>query len=356
MKGDRRFRINNSDLPVEFKSHQWFGATVRSHGNTILACAPRYYWRTEHDVPFSDATGTCYLSVDDFHMFVEYAPCRTRDMALQVRVTAKVASVLTSPRMERLFLEGLAAFTGKYWQGQLISATTEEIIKAYYASYFLLSVTGQIQTKQAQGSYDDSYLGYSVAGGEFSGDRVEDFITGIPKRLMLYGLANGPFPNKQPWISFCLYAMLCCQVLCVPCIVISTADQEEKERKRRMGSYFGYAVAATDIDNNGLMDLVVGAPMFMRSLYGRVEEVGNVYVYLQQGSLVPGQPPSLQGTQAFGRFGSSLAPLGDLNQDGFNVLAMHSVVTKTWIKMATQGSAYSERQCLSAGAPYYDQP
>lgn len=49
--------------------------------------------------------------------------------------------------------------------GQLISATTEEIVKAYYPSYFLLSVDGQIQTRQVQGSYDDSYLGESVIMG-----------------------------------------------------------------------------------------------------------------------------------------------------------------------------------------------
>lgn len=46
--------------------------------------------------------------------------------------------------------------------GQLISATTEEIVKAYYPSYFLLSVAGQIQTRQAQANYDDSYLGKSA--------------------------------------------------------------------------------------------------------------------------------------------------------------------------------------------------
>lgn len=48
--------------------------------------------------------------------------------------------------------------------GQLISATTEEIVKAYYPSYFLLSVAGQIQTRQAQANYDDSYLGKSAPG------------------------------------------------------------------------------------------------------------------------------------------------------------------------------------------------
>lgn len=72
-------------------------------------------------------------------------------------------------------------------------------MKAYYPSYFLLSVKGQMQTRQVQGSYDDSYLGesqsasvlgtsrstlkvacvrcclpgYSVAAGEFSGDEEE---------------------------------------------------------------------------------------------------------------------------------------------------------------------------------------
>lgn len=34
--GDRYFYINDVNTQVEFKSHQWFGATVRSHGNSIL--------------------------------------------------------------------------------------------------------------------------------------------------------------------------------------------------------------------------------------------------------------------------------------------------------------------------------
>uniref|UniRef100_A0A8C7JEM4 Integrin subunit alpha 5 n=1 Tax=Oncorhynchus kisutch TaxID=8019 RepID=A0A8C7JEM4_ONCKI len=232
-EGDRSFHVNHVDVQVEFKSHQWFGATVRSHGNTVLACAPRYYWRTEHDAPFSDATGTCYLSVDNLKTFVEYAPCRTERHG---------------PAGQGYCQGGFSADFTKV--RQLVSATTEEIVKAYFPSYFLLSVTGQIQTRQAN----------SVCSNVF-----------------------------------------------------------------QMGSYFGYAVAATDINNDGLDDLVVGAPMFMqRGSDGlRWEEVGRVYVYLQQRPLLfePRLPP-LGGSQAFGRFGSSLAPLGDLNQDGFNDIAI----------------------------------
>lgn len=60
--------------------------------------------------------------------------------------------------------------------------------------------------------------------------------------------------------------------------------------------------------------------MFMvRGSDGRLEEMGRVYVYLQRGPVnLELRLPHLTGTQVFGRFGSTIAPLGDLNQDGFN--------------------------------------
>lgn len=60
--------------------------------------------------------------------------------------------------------------------------------------------------------------------------------------------------------------------------------------------------------------------MFMRrGPNGRLEELGKVYVYLQRGplQLEPSQC-NLLGEEPFARFGTSVAPLGDLDQDGFN--------------------------------------
>lgn len=60
--------------------------------------------------------------------------------------------------------------------------------------------------------------------------------------------------------------------------------------------------------------------MFMvRGSDGRLEEMGRVYLYLQRGPVsLELRLPNLTGTQVYGRFGSTIAPLGDLNQDGFN--------------------------------------
>ncbi|XP_023187110.1 integrin alpha-5 [Xiphophorus maculatus] len=294
-EGDRSTRINDTLQQVDFKSHQWFGATVRSHGDTILACAPLYYWRTEKDEPHSDATGTCYLSVQNFTKFVEYAPCRTElsDRGGQGYCQGGFSADFTKDG--RVVLGGPGSY---YWQGQVISAAKKDIIKAYYPGYFMQAVEGQVQTKQIQASHDDSYQGYSVAVGEFSGDQVEDFVTGIPKGHLLYGLVS--ILNGSDLTTLGNF----------------TGEQ--------MGSYFGYALATTDINSDGMVDLLVGAPMFMvRTSGGRLEEMGRVYIYLQRSPLhLEITKPSLTGKEVFGRFGSTIAPLGDLNQDGFNDVAV----------------------------------
>ncbi|KAF4078703.1 hypothetical protein AMELA_G00201990 [Ameiurus melas] len=296
-QGDLNVSINNVETQAEFKSHQWFGATVRAHEDSVLACAPLYSWRTQQDMAESDVTGSCYLSIKNFTKFVEYAPCRTEFHGMKGQGYCQGGFSADFTKDGKVVLGGPGSY---FWQGQLISAVKEEIIKAYYPGYFLTSVAGQIQTKQKKEiNFDDSYMGYSVAVGEFNGDDDEDFVTGVPRGVLLHGqvsILNGSLETMKTFIG------------------------------EQMGSYFGYAVAATDINNDGLTDLLVGAPMFMvRDSDGRLEELGRVYVYLQTGPLeLAPRLPHLTGTQIFSRFGSSITPLGDLNQDGFNDIAISS--------------------------------
>uniref|UniRef100_A0A4W5LV69 Integrin, alpha 5 (fibronectin receptor, alpha polypeptide) n=1 Tax=Hucho hucho TaxID=62062 RepID=A0A4W5LV69_9TELE len=262
-QGDRIVTLNKIDYQAEVKSHQWFGATVRSHGDTILACAPLYSWRTKSDIPQSDTTGTCYLSVKNFTKFVEYAPCRTEfiNQGGQGYCQGGFSADFTKVTL----LNTSSQFSTR---GQVISAAKEEIIKAYYPGYFMQSVEGQTQTRQAQIKYDDSYHGKTF-------------------------LSRNSITLLIPLLS------------------------------KHMGSYFGYAVATADINNDGMVDLLVGAPMYMtRGSDSRLEEVGRVYLYLQRGPLDLEPTLNLTGTQVFGRFGSTITPLGDLNQDGYNDLAI----------------------------------
>lgn len=65
----------------------------------------------------------------------------------------------------------------------------------------------------------------------------------------------------------------------------------------------------------------MGAPLYMeRRADRKLAEVGRVYLFLQpRGPHRLGSPSLLlTGTQLYGRFGSAIAPLGDLNRDGYN--------------------------------------
>jgi hypothetical protein len=65
-------------------------------------------------------------------------------------------------------------------------------------------------------------------------------------------------------------------------------------------------------------DVFIGAPLFMdRGSDGKLQEVGQVSVSLQR-AVGDFQTTKLNGFEVFARFGSAIAPLGDLDQDGFN--------------------------------------
>ncbi|XP_042281623.1 integrin alpha-V [Thunnus albacares] len=284
-------RKNTGGAQMEFKSKQWFGASVRSDGEHILACAPLYQWST-FGVSEREPVGTCYLKKED--KVVEYSPCRSNANSPEGQGFCQAGfSVDFLKKNNRVVVGGPGSF---YWQGQLISDDVSEIFTRFNENY-ITPYGNTLATKSAGAQYDDSYLGYSVTIGDFNDDGKEDYVTGVPrgdKALGYVNIFNGL--NMESMVNF-------------------TGTQ--------MAAYFGHSVAATDVNKDGLVDLLVGAPLFMdRGSDGKLREVGQVSVYLGRGGFSFHPPQMLTGSEVYARYGSAIAVLGDLDMDGYNDVAI----------------------------------
>ncbi|GIY36089.1 integrin alpha-PS2 [Caerostris darwini] len=265
------------------KSHQWFGATVEASGENglVVACAPRY-------VSFSinyqrrEPVGTCWIAKNSFSTFDEYSPCRTSQWGFhrQGYCQAGMSAALAQDG-KRLFVGAPGSW---YWQGQIYSKD--------------LITNDERKTRESPASEDDSFLGYSSAAGEFTGDKSMDVVVGMPRGNNLTG-------------KVVVYSSLLRNLQNI------TGEQ--------MGSYFGHSVCVADVNGDGLDDIVVGAPLFtdLLSKESKYEE-GRVYVHYQDNKhyFDPEGRSVLDGTYTKGRFGLALASLKDMNRDGYEDFAV----------------------------------
>ncbi|XP_054418334.1 integrin alpha-4 isoform X2 [Pteronotus mesoamericanus] len=169
-----------------------------------------------------------------------------------------------------------------YWTGSIF---VYNIIKNKYTAF--LDKHNQVKF--------GSYLGYSVGAGHFRSRFTTEVVGGAPQHEQIGKAYIFSIDAKELTI---LYEM----------------------KGKKLGSYFGASICAVDLNADGFSDLLVGAPM-----QSAIREEGRVFVYINSGfgAIMNEMETELMGSDKYAaRFGESIVNLGDIDNDGFEDVAI----------------------------------
>ncbi|PNF38619.1 hypothetical protein B7P43_G02308, partial [Cryptotermes secundus] len=269
-------------------------------------CAPRYVWFSQ-TLNRRDPVGTCYVARNSFREYSEYSPCRTRNWGHHRQGSCQAGlGASISKDGNRLYVGAVGSW---YWQGQIYSINPSVQLPytpwrgyAYGAgqlfSQSLNNRPAVVNTKEGSVLDDDSYLGYSVAVGDFGDGGGSGAAVGMPRGAGLLGKVILYTWNLTNYLNL-------------------TGEQ--------LGSYFGYALCVSDLDGDGRDDLVIGAPLYTDLSNNKGNyETGRIYVFYQGLHFHKRfrEFHKRDGKNSRSRFGLSLSTLGDINKDNYGDIAV----------------------------------
>uniref|UniRef100_A0A8C5SPH7 Integrin alpha-7 n=1 Tax=Laticauda laticaudata TaxID=8630 RepID=A0A8C5SPH7_LATLA len=289
-------RVPIDEGGMEHKENQWLGVTVNSQGpgGKIVTCAHLYEARNRvnESLETRHVIGRCYvlsegLQVADELDGGEWKFCQGREQGHE-RFGYCQQGIATGFTADRHYI--LFGAPGTYnWKGKPL-LSTKNIIKS--------------------GS-PDPHLGRQLKHtNELS------FVTGAPRANHIGSVVILHQDNFNRL---------------VPEVILSG---------EKLASSFGYSLAVVDLNHDGWMDLVVGAPNF----FDRKERIGGaVYIYINQaGHWENILPIRLNGTSD-SLFGITVGAIGDLNQDGFQGEILEPLLQKMGMNSSV-GSTCANRE------------
>ncbi|KAM8844188.1 LOW QUALITY PROTEIN: integrin alpha-3-like [Spinachia spinachia] len=295
-------KVNLSEDLIE---DMWLGVSVASQGRPggrVLACGHRFV-KLYGALKLRHMIGRCFLRGNDLqyndtdiHWQNPDQPCsHLGDVSSEVMCNMGISASITQTDV-------IVGSPGSYeWQGNVhISRINPHVVFDTQRSFF-----PNLQHRNI-------YTGYSVTQARrLLSQEDETIVTGAPK------------DSKDDARGSVLLA-------------VKQSDQlitQQTLRGEQTGSYFGNAVASTDLNNDGWNDLLVGAPFYFQQEAG-----GAVYVYMNRGGRFDSRPSVVLRGPSGSAFGMAVAAAGDLNQDGFQDFAIGAPFHKTGSVMIWLGS------------------
>uniref|UniRef100_A0A8D0KI20 Integrin subunit alpha 4 n=1 Tax=Sus scrofa TaxID=9823 RepID=A0A8D0KI20_PIG len=270
---------------LEERDNQWLGVTLSrqpGENGSIVTCGHRwkniFYIKNENKLP----TGVCYGMPSDLRteLSKRIAPCYQDYVKKFGENFASCQAGISSFYTEDLIVMGAPG--SSYWTGSLfVYNITTNKYKAFLDRY------NQVKF--------GSYLGYSVGAGHFRSMYTTEVVGGAPQHEQIGKAYIFSIDAKELNI---LHEM----------------------KGKKLGSYFGASVCAVDLNADGFSDLLVGAPM-----QSTIREEGRVFVYINSGlgAVMNEMETELVGSDKYAaRFGESIVNLGDIDNDGFEDVAI----------------------------------
>ncbi|XP_043959579.1 integrin alpha-3b [Gambusia affinis] len=284
-----RMDLVTSTNPSEIVEDMWLGVTVASQRSLkegrVLACGHRYVKISSGQ---RGMIGKCYVrsndltfdNTDDWQID-SYERCNpSKDHKQEGLCNLGISGAITETDV-------VLGATGSYnWKGN-VHLSQRDPKPDYYGIVF--------QKMIEDVKKNNIYIGYSVLEERklLSRDR-DTVVTGSPRDESKGSVMLGE--QTQTKIQ-----------------IIHTILGEQ------VGSYFGSSLAATDLNNDDWNDLIVGAPFYFDRVALRG---GAVYVFMNENGSFQSTCTMMLTGEAFSGFGTAVAAIGDVNQDGFQDFAV----------------------------------
>ncbi|XP_035213164.1 integrin alpha-4-like [Stegodyphus dumicola] len=297
-KGNTQSDRGNDFSYYDKKDNMWLGVSldIQQNGgqNDIVACG--HLWKNQFYRQHYLTNGVCYVidreldpsSVTKLVPFVDKSK-QSLQSKIYYFAFGQVGTSATYSEDGKHLLLGAPGFYD--WTGTVVNYPIN--YTRFYDQY-----RDPIIPDPPVDQNPESYMGYSITSGKFYDNNETYAAVGAPRDGDSHGRVFIFKPTKSPSNKLLVH---------------------QKKEGTQFGEYFGAAVLGVNLNGDRYADLLVGAP-FSSSDSGGDE--GKVYVYISNGMGLQLFAELFGDNKPSARFGSAIANVGDLNQDGYNDVAI----------------------------------